>query len=198
MGGSGSGRRFHYNAKRTTESTRSIDIRWLKKQGYLIPHTIGTLKWQRGNKQTGFAVYYMEADLMIVSFPFLNGGEWEAVAQKICFDKTPCNYGGSRSWFLCPDCSKRVAVLYGAGKDFLCRHCYKLTYSSQQECREYRLLRKARNIRCRLGGSNNKFMSFPWKPKNMHWKTYWRLRTEAVHTYSLSLSMAAKHLGLDF
>lgn len=196
MGGRGSGRRFHYHPKITAESQRRIDVRWLKKQGHFTPNTIGTLKWEWGNKQIGFVVYYMEADLMITFYPFLNHGKWEHIAQKICFDKTPCNYGNLRSWLLCPGCSKRVAILYGAGKFFLCRHCCNLTYSSQQECREYRLLRKARNIRLRLGGSNNMFDPFPWKPKNMHWKTYWQLRDEAELAYSSSCSIAAKKQGI--
>ncbi|MEI6127263.1 MAG: hypothetical protein WCQ99_12005 [Pseudomonadota bacterium] len=44
-------------------------------------------------------------------------------------------FGGSRYWFLCPGrgCGRRVGKLYGAGKYFLCRHCYNLTYDS---CRE--------------------------------------------------------------
>jgi len=37
MGGSGSGRRWHYGSKDTTESYRSIDVRWLKREGMLSP-----------------------------------------------------------------------------------------------------------------------------------------------------------------
>ena len=199
MGGRGSGRRFHYNSKITTESQRRIDVRWLNRQGYLSSGYGGSLIWSRGDKKTGYIEFKVKAEHMKLYYRYrINGGEWEEVEQNIFFDRTPCNYGGRRTWFLCSQCSKRVAILYGAGKLFLCRHCYNLAYSSQQECREYRLLRKARNIRLRLGGSNNMFAPFPWKPKNMHWKTYWQLRDEAEHTYSISLSMAAKHLGLDF
>ena len=96
------------------------------------------------------------------------------------FDHTPCNYGGSRKWFSCPHCNRRVAIIYGAGKLFLCRHCHNLTYGSQQEHCADRNLRKARDIRNRLGGGNNLTDPFPWKPKHMHWKTYWRLRNEAT------------------
>jgi hypothetical protein len=46
--------------------------------------------------------------------------------------RTTCNYGGSREWFLCPFCSKRVGILYVDKDDFKCRHCLKLSYWSQQ------------------------------------------------------------------
>lgn len=76
---------------------------------------------------------------------------WIEVEQAIRLDITPCNYGGFRQWFLCSCCQRRVAILYGAGKHFLWRHCYNLAYSSQQEGKMDRLLRKARKIRNNLG-----------------------------------------------
>jgi hypothetical protein len=120
------------------------------------------------------------------------------VEQTVSFDLTPCNYGGHRTWFLCPRCWKRVAVLYGAGKYFLCRHCYDLTYSSQQENRADRLMRKARKIRERMGGGASLIDPFPDKPKNMHWKTYWRLRERAEHANNLSWLIMERRLSIHF
>src|SRR5215472_1990244 len=44
---------------------------------------------------------------------------------------TPCNYGGTRPWFLCPrrGCGRRVAILY-CDSDFGCRTCRRLTYNT--------------------------------------------------------------------
>ncbi len=41
-------------------------------------------------------------------------------------------YGGSRSWFLCPKCSRRCAVLYihAGNSRFSCRLCQRLQYQS--------------------------------------------------------------------
>jgi hypothetical protein len=85
---------------------------------------------------------------------------------------------GERPWFICPDvrCGRRVAVLYGPGRYFLCRHCYDLVYESQRENEMHRALRRAQTIRERLGGSANMTKPFPEKPKGMHHETYWRLR----------------------
>jgi hypothetical protein len=180
MGGYGSGRWYSWGGKTTTESQHRIDIRWLKKQGYVRPGNIGSLSWSRGQERTGSIGYRMEAHRMILNYRHRpHGGEWEEVEEVVNFDRTPCNYGGHRTWFLCPRCRRRVIVLYGAGKYFLCRHCHGLAYASQQESVTDRSARKERKIRERLGGSNL-FEPFPEKPKGMHWKTYQRLHDEAT------------------
>ena len=198
MGGSGSGSWYRWDSKSTTESQNRIDIRWLKNQGSLRPGHIEFLSWSRGNEQTGSIGYRIETDCMVLNYQHrARGGEWENVKQVVSFDRTPCNYGGNRTWFLCPLCSRRVAVLYGAGKYFRCRHCYNLTYSSQQESRADRLMRKARKIRKIMGGDNNLVNSFPNKQKNMHWKTYWRLREDSEQANLLSLLTSAQRFGFS-
>ena len=78
-------------------------------------------------------------------------------------------------------------MLCGAGKWFLCRHCYELPYGSQQETAAERHSRKARKIRDRLGASHNLLESlWPWnKPKGMHWRTWERLRTQEAQAHRL-------------
>ena len=68
-----------------------------------------------------------------------------------------------------------LAVLHAAGKWFMCRHCYDLGYESQREDKTHRALRRAQNIRQRLGSSANMTEQFPEKPKGMHHDTYMRL-----------------------
>ena len=94
-------------------------------------------------------------------------------------------YDGWRPWFHCPvaahgvSCGRRVAILYGAGKYFACRHCYRLAYPSTREDAPSRALTKAQAIRVRLGGTANMLAPFPPRPKGMHWRTYDRLCREA-------------------
>ncbi len=199
MGGSGSGNWYRWDSKTTTESQHRVDIRWLKKHGYLQPGTMGSLSWSSCGEETGSIRYSMEANRMVLNYRHrLNDGEWEPVKIEVQFSETACNYGGSRKWFICPNlnCSRRVVVLYGAGKYFLCRHCYGLTYSSQQESESDRLMRKARKIRKRLGASDNLMESILFKPKNMHQKTFDRLRREADHANNLSWIIGAERLGI--
>jgi len=188
MGGYGSGRR--YDAKKTTESQCEIDVRRMKRDGALVPGAKGNISWSRRGEETSSIGYRVEAKRLIINYySKQNGGEWESIEQIITLTWTYPNYGGKRIWFMCPQCNRRIAVLYG-GKYFLCRRCRNLTYSSQQESKEDRLMRRARNIRCRLGGGVNLLEPFPLKPRNMHWETYMRLRQEAeiAHHKSLMLS----------
>jgi hypothetical protein len=54
-----------------------------------------------------------------------------------------CRFGGFRWWWVCPDCGRRRASLYRAGRRFGCRACLDLAYRSQQESRgDDRLFRK--------------------------------------------------------
>ena len=199
MGGQGSGPGSRWNSKKTTESQDRIDIRLLKKWGHLNGSTyFGSWSWSCGGNPTGSINYRVDSERIVLSYRHrVSGGEWESVEQTIRFDRTPCRYGGHRYWFFCPRCSRRVAVLYGAGKYFLCRHCYDLTYSSQQENLSDRLMRKSRKIRKQLGGGNSLLDPFPFKPKNMHWKTYYRLRNEAERANYVSCLIWGKQLGIN-
>jgi len=48
---------------------------------------------------------------------------------------------------------------------------------------------KAEKIRIRLGGSGALADPFPWKPKYMHWQTYFRLREKAESAELTSLQL---------
>ena len=185
MGGTGSGNWYRWDSKTTTESQHSVDIRWMKKQKYLHQGAFGILSWGSRGEKSGSIVFRVETDRLVLHYRSReNSGEWENIESEIFFTKTPCNYGGYRQWFLCPRCKRRVAVIYG-GKYFRCRHCHNLAYSSQQENKPDRLLRKAQNIRERLGVSRNILVPILFKPKNMHQKTFDRLRKEADDAINL-------------
>ena len=104
----------------------------------------------------------------------------------------PCRFRGARPYFVCPGvvngitCGRRVAKLYGAGTYFLCRHCYRLAYTSQREDRYDRALRRANNIRMRLGGEPGTASVFPARPKGMHRETYERLQSRVLNAEMLA------------
>lgn len=184
MGGYGSGQRR--DSKKTTGSQCMIDIRWMKKQRYLHPGTTGTLSWSCRGEEFCSISFRAETNRLVLDYRNRqNGGEWKSIEDKIYFTWTPCNYGGRRQWFLCPRCNRRVAIVYG-GKYFCCRHCHNLTYASQQEGGSDRLMRKVRKIRRRLEASNDLFEPIWFKPKNMHQKTFDRLRREVEYANNLA------------
>jgi hypothetical protein len=64
--------------------------------------------------------------------------------------------------------------LYLADKYFLCRHCYGLSYSSQNETNLDRAYRKRNKLQGRLGGKPC------LKPKRMHQATFDKLRHRLI------------------
>ena len=180
MGGVGSGRTAGKKVKVATERLPFIDIHKLQKQEYLQPNTEGSFSWSIGETKVCSIGYRMRKDRMEISYNHKQkDGQWVTAHQEIIFDETGCNYGGKRRWFLCGHCNKRVAILYYQNSGFYCRHCHNLTYASQQENEEYRMIRKTRKIRERLGASDNLFEPIWEKPKGMHQKTFDRLCKKA-------------------
>ncbi len=197
MGGQGSGQWLRWDSKSTTESKYALDIRFLKKMNFLRPGIVGTLTWSRKGKQVGAISFKTKSDYIILDYKFRErGNDWEDVKQTVTFDRTPCHYGGCRTWFLCPRCEKRVALLYLSSKFFLCRHCYDLTYTSQQENEVARLMSKAQKIRKKIGADPNLSIPILFKPKYMHQKTFDRLRMQADEANYQSMLIMGMRLGI--
>jgi len=177
MGGLGSGRLFRFNAKPTIERQTYIDIRWMKKQNALAPGTVGTLSWSSQGNKRGTVHFEVNTNSLILKYRHRErgGGAWEDVEQVILFDKTPCNYGGHRKWFLCSKCEQRVEILYGmdgAGKYFLCRDCHGLTYASCNAHQTKRIFNKANRLKQKIGVGPGIMDFIPERPKGMHRSTF--------------------------
>jgi len=164
-----------YSSKNTTSYYRQLDIRYLRREGMLRPGGWANLTWSRADEVTGSIGIRAEFDRIVLRYRHRGYDEDRKDEEYPVFlDHTHCNYGGERTWFLCParGCSRRVAVLYG-GSIFACRHCYDLAYDSQREQPYSRALGRAQAIKVKLGG--HPAGDFPDKPKGMHWRTYDRL-----------------------
>jgi hypothetical protein len=183
MGGVGSGNWYRFDKKTTTDECHSVDVRYLHREGLLKPGRRFSLRWSQAGRETGSiggAVEESDKPQRVLLFYRHRSGpaaEWEDVHEPVALDWSACNFGGKRPWFVCPGtgCGRRVAILYGPGRYFLCRHCYDLVYESQRENEMHRALRRAQATRVGLGGSANMTKPFPEKPKGMHWNTYDRL-----------------------
>ena len=181
MGGYGSGRWTRWNKKATTEAVKRIDIRRLHKQGVVGSSNSGVISWSSQGKAVGSIQFEASADSIALSYQYSIADASQGIEETVSLDRTACNYGGFRIWFCCPKCSKRVVVLYLAGPRFLCRHCYRLPYASQQEPYLDRMNRRFRRIRERLSATGNLNLPIWKKPKGMHWRTFECLRLEERH-----------------
>src|SRR5688572_6439361 len=118
MGGPNSGR---WDGRLRCESARSIDVREWQRRGDL--ENVGGGFVQLG-RVGGVWVNVQEQDLLL-SFTMRSGEQRQELVE---LARTPCNYGGSRVWFVCPACSHRAAKLYQRQDRFACRRCQGLRY----------------------------------------------------------------------
>ena len=192
MGGYGSGRR---GGRETTADYRRLDVRELHRAGVLTPGWRGGWRWMRRG-ETRAEINIEAFDLsMLLRYTATNGGERKSYDYAVGLSWTGCNYGGRRPWFLCPCCGRRVAILYG-GAMFACRHCRKLAYEVQRETAGDRAIRRADAIRDRLKWEPGILNMDGWKPKGMHWRTFWRLKAEHDRLRGMGMDSIARQLGI--
>ncbi|MGI5818391.1 MAG: hypothetical protein ACOX9R_09875 [Armatimonadota bacterium] len=204
MGGRGSGSWYRSRSYETTAGLRQLDVRQLDREGALRTGRETRWEWRdaRTGEQTAWILITGGRDAITLDYKIRRQGEeWQEVAEHVPLERTPCNYGGSRPWFRCPGvvngvpCERRVAILYGAGRYFLCRHCYDLRYETQYMHEADRLRAKAQAIHERLGGDGNLVWGFPPRPRGMHRRTYERLRWEGEFADTAALVMTLQRFG---
>ena len=181
MGGIGSGRR---QQNPSTSDFCQLDVRQLQRQGALKLGAFRTCQWAKDGIVVARAFLSMGARSLTVRYE-----TWKVCRSEITFTvatvRTPCHFGGSRLWFLCPaeNCGRRVAILYG-DTGLGCRHCRMPTYPIQMIAPIGRGLARTQKIRVMLGGSVDMTLPFPNRPKGMHQFTYMKLATQAMHAES--------------
>jgi len=168
--------RWPWSNRSTVEECLVLDSAWLKKRGYFCGYKSGRLEWKNSyeevessirivvsaNQPDSFENYVQLIYTITDSFR----GEKLRKDYKVVLDRTPCNYGGFRYWFICPlsvegtTCNKKVAKLYlpPGGVYFGCRNCYDLTYHCQKEHdnRLDRLLKDPNAFMSKLNSENPK------------------------------------------
>ncbi len=196
MGGWGSGRRFRFGStRRVAESSLPVDIRELKRKDLLIPGGRITSRWSRNGTVHSSIDAIVHDDQLVLRYTYQ---EKESVEQPIRFAWTRCNFGGKRIWFVCPSCGRRCAVIYSCGKYFACRICGDVAYQTQNETWQDRLFTKADNLREKIGAHPGAFNSLPYfKPRNMHYATWMRIRTYIKELEGSGMDIAARMLGID-
>jgi hypothetical protein len=161
MGGVGSGNWYRFDKKTTIGECHSVDVRYLHRENLLRSGHTFSLRGSRAGRETGSIGGVVEGTetpervILLYRHRSSLGGEWEDVREPVPLTWAACNFGGERPWFICPGagCCRRVAILYGPGRYFLCRLCYELVYENQREDKMHRALRRAQKIREGLGGA---------------------------------------------
>ena len=200
MGGPGSGHHWRWDSKATTDDFLALDVRRLAREGMLRPGRCGTWHWIRRGETV--ASIYIRAEQGQIALDYQHRSkseEWVGEKYPVRIERTRCNLGGSRPWFICPaaGCWRRVAILYGGGI-FACRQCHQLAYASSREDAGDRAIRKADRIRDRLGWQRGILNEPGAKPKWMRWATFERLVDQHDELVAQGLATAAETLGLGY
>jgi hypothetical protein len=156
--------------RRRCEFSLPLDVRRLHQRGHLRPGSQFGWHWTRDGEEIGSIGLSTHAQSVHLSYTRTARGEPETKSYNVPLVYTPCYFGGTRPWFICPWCDRRCAVLYGISGDgyFACRRCMRLGYASESEDRTSRLWRKQRKLEARLAGDYR-------RPKGMWQRTYQRI-----------------------
>lgn len=163
---------MRFDKKTAVEDMLELDISRLKARNVLLSGSPALWTWWRGGRP--IATITIKASFDAIQLDYRADGQPQCYS--IQLTETPCHYGGTRKWFLCPaiGCGRRVAKLYG-GSIFACRHCHALNYTSQQCNKSDIGLHRSRKLRQRLG-CDKTWAELPAclipRRKGKHWKTH--------------------------
>lgn len=182
-------------SKRSTDHMHTLDIRKIARAGLLTPGNNFSWSWTRGGRQTASISIFAGGDSVTLDYRVKQpDGTWQPMNYAVRLDRTSCNYGGQRIWWLCPHCSRRVAVLWG-GRKYACRHCHDLAYESTRTAPDSKAFARADKLRKRLGWVPGVAHGIGDRPKGMHWKTYLRLLQQ--YTLHANDAFAESSVALD-
>ena len=134
--------RYYSDKKATVEESCNLTVFRLKERGMLNGgHTATVIEWVMKNtgkeSSIGLEVNMTGEPYARFVYSIVDGeGNSTPYDYKINLVATPCNFGGVRYWFVCPECLRNVGGLYLAPGEryFKCRKCNNLTYHSRNRC----------------------------------------------------------------
>lgn len=171
----------------TVEGASALSVMKLARAGYLAGSRLGIWQWTYADGQKATIGISGGRNAITLDYRIRSHGkDWQPVEQCIPIRWTPCRFGGERPWFICDVrangvyCGRQVAKLYGAGRLFACRHCYRLGYAIQRGGSLDQAHRRLARLHGKLGADyDGPDIPPPPKPKWMRWKTYARI-TEQI------------------
>ena len=127
MGNIGSGRNKRFASR--TDAFHQLDLTTFNRD-WFAHYFSGTLSWSRGGRKTATIGFRLAPDHMVLAYSV--AGQDKYINERLNFEFTTQNFGGTRRWIICPACGERCRVLLG-GTYFRCRQCHRATCPSQYE-----------------------------------------------------------------
>jgi hypothetical protein len=140
--------------KKELENCKKINLNWLMKQIKKSTEGSGKITWTYGESVSSIGYQInTSVDAKFLRLYYTQTSKFTETKQsfdyKIFLEQIQCRYGGYRYYFICPNCTNKVSVVYLDTTIFCCRTCNNLTY-------------KSKNVNRR----NNLFQSFDLMFKN--------------------------------
>lgn len=180
MGGYGSG----FNGYRKITTSECLNLYVNKIHIKRNSKFIGTISFDDNNKSY-IGIKKIEQNHITISYSVTMNGNKKDYEYNIYLEYTPCNYGNERAWFICPQCGKRVGILYMRNGVFCCRSCQNLNYYSQR-CSGNNLnviAHRIYKIQHKLNMTQDPLAYWGPKPKGLHYKTYDKLLIQMKNLY---------------
>lgn len=157
--------------RRKCEHKLRFDIRVLHRKGRLAAGQYYSWYWSRDEERV--------ATISVTTFPGAveleytwtpHGYDPRHIRCRVELVRRACRFGGERTWFLCPDCGRMCAVLFGVSRhgNFACRVCQRLAYASEAESPIDRCWRAQRKLEAKLTEDGE-------RPKGMRRGTFERI-----------------------
>ena len=150
--------------KEKTTEYRQLNVSNLTKAGCLKPDLRYQWEWtRRGNVIAAINITTEQGRIKLEYQSSARGQDKQSHSYYVGLSYTPCHMGGRRTWFICPSCQKRAAILYGK-RVFACRKCCELVYPITTESKLDRKTRKLDKLRERLQWQAGFLNGYEWKP----------------------------------
>lgn len=135
MGGYGSGR--HVTRHLTTDDLPKLDVRHIARLG----DNEGSIRWSKASATLLCADW--ERSSTELRLYIRSASQSRLGPTTVEFTRTLCHFGGERTWFVCPVCEGRCAIVYlWPTQDVACRSCWQLSYSTQYMDEHARALKR--------------------------------------------------------
>lgn len=164
----------------TVEDYLRLDVRLLARQGYLEPGSRKLIGWKVHANHLGAVTVCAGSNAVDIMGEY---GQCRGVSEVVDLESTPCRFGNSRRWFICPKCSRRCAILYVADS-LQCRLCLGVPYLTDVLSKRDRLKDRREKAARQLGLDLRSGRVV--RPRYMHletWERHWveyELAQEAI------------------
>ncbi len=153
------------------EDCRRLDVREMQRAGLFKTAWIGSWTWRdalSGRVTSSVSVLTKGHELRLSYIC-----DKIPCAVTVSLSAVRCGFGGLRQMFVCPKCQHRCFILLLLRRQFRCRECHDVPYSSQAQD----ALGRTWITQCRL----ERHLDGEYRrPKGMHMRTYKSLRKKIM------------------